>query len=72
MSLATSGIVASIVPSGLTGGIAVAATVMLALAVAVMVFLAVAPIVSDAWADRLSATETTGTKSARSAEPSDD
>lgn len=70
MSLVTSGIVASIVPSGLTGSIAALATVVLALFVGAMVFLAVAPIVSDAWADRLSATTTTA--AARGAEPSDD
>lgn len=54
MNLATaSGIVASIVPSDPTSGIAVVATAVLTLFIAVMTFLAVAPLVSTEWAERL-------------------
>lgn len=70
MTLATSGIVASIVPFDPTIGISAVAALMLTVFVLVMVFLAVAPIVSSSWADQLSAT--TAPSAARSAEPSDD
>ena len=70
MSLASSGIVASIVPFDLTAGIAAVATIMLAVFMLAMVFFALAPVVSETWADRLSATTTTS--ATRGAEPSDD
>ena len=71
MSLATSGIVASIVPSGLTGGIAVVATAMLAVFVLAMVAFTVASITSSSWIGQSTATPTSST-AARGAEPSDD
>ena len=70
MSPATSGIVASIVPSGLTGSIALVATVMLAVFMVAMVAFAVAPIVSSSWTGQ--STATSSASAARGAEPGDD
>ncbi|SDK02053.1 hypothetical protein [Natronorubrum texcoconense] len=70
MSLAASGIVTSIVPFDPTYGITIVASVMLAVIVCAMVFFALAPLVSDSWAEQLSATSTSS--ATPSAEPSDD
>jgi len=55
MSLLIGTVVASLVPSTLSGGIAVVASIMVALFVAAFVFLAVAPIVSETWTEQLAA-----------------
>lgn len=70
MTLATSGIVASIVPFDPTVGITVVATVALTVFMLAMVFFAVAPLVSSSWEEQFSAPSSTA--SARGAEPSDD
>lgn len=70
MTLATSGIVASIVPFDPTVGITAVASVALALFMFVMVFFAVAPLVSSTWEEQFAATSASG--AGRSAEPSDD
>lgn len=72
MTLASSGVVASIVPFDPTVGITVVATVMLAAFMLAMVFFALAPVVSDTWADQLSATNASSSAATSSAEPSDD
>lgn len=68
MSLATSGVAASIVLFNLTTGIAGVASVMLALFMLVMVAFAAAPLFSSAWTGQQDVTATAGS----SAEPSDD
>lgn len=70
MTLATGGIVASIVPFDPTVGITVAATAMLAVFMLAMLFFALAPVVSSTWDEQLSAPSTP--TNAGSAEPSDD
>ncbi|WP_081655506.1 hypothetical protein [Halopiger goleimassiliensis] len=55
MSLASVAL-ASIVPTDLTGAIAVVACAFLVLFVAFVVFLALAPVVSETWTERLHAT----------------
>ncbi|MXV63583.1 hypothetical protein GS429_16265 [Natronorubrum sp. JWXQ-INN-674] len=70
MTLASSGIGASIVLFNLTAGVTVVASVMLTVFVLAMVFLAVAPLVSSSWADQLNAPSSSSPTT--SAEPSDD
>ncbi|ELY58632.1 hypothetical protein [Natronolimnohabitans innermongolicus] len=71
MSLASSGLVASIVPFEPTLGIAAVASVMLTVFVIAMIAFAVAPLVSSSWND-YQRTPATDAAAAQTAEPSDD